>query len=364
MTTPPPRHLIDRLLATVPRYPDWRPAGYDQWKEALGLIAATHRPHADLGCAAQFVWFGAHARRWSRIGPVLLIGHAGTNEVMAVLVGNAAIRWNRAWQHLLRAHDLRYVPEETAAALAAVVEREGMQLVTEVDDADYAYDLARLARLDDPELRRYAEAADHLDRRGAPIVREGRLRDPWVRQHLSIVSDRWAATRPPGRGVPEDVRTERAGLFGLPADRRTDHLRVFTLWAWDRPAAFSLVEPAWDSVWLGVVFKFDRDVKGATAYLRRAVAQRGLGELGSGTLNLAQDAGIDGLRSSKTAWGPATRVQKWRTAAAPTPGLQPWAVHRRQPGQAGTVSTSSAAAISATSTPAAGWRSAGSTASA
>lgn len=304
------------LVAQIAVFPRWSPVDYAQWAELLPALARTLAPHADLGAAAQHVWFGGQARHWSRSGPLVFIRSTSGDEVMVVSLGNPATlgaKPRAAVATLLATANLRYVPDETAALLQPIATELGRPLVTETDDADYVYDLDALATLSRPGLERHAEDAAWLEAHGRPVVREGRLRDPWVRDRLSVIFDMWCATRPRDEPTPDDVLGERAGLFSLPADRSTDHLRVYVLTTDDAPAAFSLTEPAWNGMWLGVVFKYDRRVRGATAYLRREVARRARGELGNGTLNLAQDAGQLQLRASKLGWQPVTRVEKWRT---------------------------------------------------
>lgn len=312
-----PQHLIDQALAGIRRFPEWGPLSFEDWHRARPAVAALHRPLVDLGGAANHIWFD---RRWTRIDNVALLSAGGGREAMAVALGRvkSTVRHQRLWRRFCAERELRWIPPESASALAPVLELSGTSLVPERDDAEYVYSAETLARLAAPELADHADDARWLERHGAPVVREGRLRDPWVRAHLSIVFDRWYGSRPPHLAIDRDVHAERAGLFSLPADRRTDHLRVYCLSAFDGPVAFSLVEPGWHQMWFGVVFKYDRGIRGATAFLRRAVAQRAVGELGpDATLNLAQDAGIAGLRASKTSWQPATMVEKWRAEPRP-----------------------------------------------
>lgn len=307
-----PQHLIARTLADIPRFPAWGPMSFEDWHRGCSVVAALHQPLVDLGGAANHIWSD---RRWTRIDNVVLISAGGGREAMAIALGGvkSTARHQRLWRRFCSGHALRLLPFESATALAPVLELSGISLGPDRDDAEYVYAAESLARLTAPGLDNHAEDARWLARHGAPVVREGRLRDPWVRAHLSIVYDRWYRTRPAHLAIDRDVRTERAGLFSLPADRRTDHLRVYCLTAFDGPTAFSVIEPGWQRMWFGVVFKYDRSIRGSTAFLRQAVAQRAVGELGhDATLNLAQDAGIAGLRMAKTSWQPAAIIEKWR----------------------------------------------------
>ena len=223
---------------------------------------------------------------------------------------------------LLEGHEVRYLTQSTVRAIQPLLLRSGWRAVERRDDADYVYRVDELSELSGKrrkarrEARAFAAGYD-----GLIEVREGRLDEPWTQRFIAEVYLRWLRAKYGSPLLlPAEVRREWRGVLELPADARAASLRLFALTVAGEPVAASVMEPMWNSTWVGTVFKSDRAAfLSATAFLRRHVARVARQELGpDGLISLQQDDGEIGLRRSKLAYGPHHLEPKFALVRQPS----------------------------------------------
>ena len=240
----------------IREFPDTTPFSWRSWMRMHDKLQTSHAPTAETSFLTLWCWYGGSAISLSRLGPYYLVLHG--DKITATLLGGGGFEKSELplFHRILRQCNLRFVPEGTARALEYGLQEDGQcgifQLKPERDQFDYVYELDQLAALYGGRLAKKRKRAQEFSRRSRIEVIMKSLRSPGSHDAIMKVFARWEATK---RHVDYAAAAkERDGVRSWPmSEPGLEEVCCVILLVDGQPAGISVIEPSWNSTWIGVL---------------------------------------------------------------------------------------------------------------
>ena len=293
-------------MSEAPTFPDFQPLRIAD----RPIVVATTRsypPYSDFDFASLFCWNVDSRVEWSLLGEILVVRFAEyrTGSPALSLIGNRDL--DRAVNTLMKYADseglprrLNLVPEIVASGL----DSRRWDIKEEADHHDYILDTDLVAR----SWRKLRQRSNNFWRRHPTcetstsyLAEDRRTRDASL-----VLFDNWLRGRPITQHDKERSAFERALHFAPELD-----LIATGIWSGNRLVSLGILENL-NNGWAIAHFSkadtvFDSD---GYAALNRVVCQN-LISVGVRFLNIEQDLGLPGLRTSKVRLHPVSFLKKF-----------------------------------------------------
>jgi uncharacterized protein len=293
-------------MSEAPMFPNFRPLRISD-RPIVGAITHPYPPYSDFNFASLFCWNFDSRVQWSLLENMFVIRFAEyrTGSLALSLIGNGdsdaavnALMQFAESEGLPRRLDL--VPEIVAAGL----DSRRWDIKEEIDHHDYILDTDLVAR----SWRKLRQRSNNFWRRNPTCeTTTGYLAGDRRTRNASLdLFDHWITNRQNAQYREERSAFERALYFAAELD-----LIATGIWSRDRLVALAILENL-NHGWAMAHFSkadlaFDSD---GYAALNREVC-RTLMLVGVDYLNIEQDLGLPGLRTSKVRLHPVNFLKKF-----------------------------------------------------
>jgi hypothetical protein len=274
------------------------------------------QPYSDFNFVSLWSWNtkGEFEVSWLGDNLVVLFNDYGTNERFFSFLGvddvdAAAARLIELARARGMAEELRLLPEVTALAISW---RSGLTVHRAPEHADYVLSTRLLSDLAGGQFRNKRNEIKRLEREHAPVCREIDLRDPVVQAAIDEIFGRWVVDR--DRAGQQDAINESLAVRRVFSLDRPQDLLGIGCYVKDRMIGFSINERLANGYAMGHHCKAIDEFPGAYPMIIRSTS-RMLAAKGFDKLNIMQDLGLPGLKTSKLRYRPLGFLHKYRLTA-------------------------------------------------
>lgn len=310
-------------MGSISRYPEFVPVD-TQLKDAVDTFTANYPPYSDFSYTNLVAWDVDNSWRISMLNDNLVVKMSDyvTGAVFYSFLGNREVEDTTL--ELLRAADadttalkeLYLVPEIGAAAMGA----SGLVSVVEDPSAhDYIVSLPSIAAARGKKFQIVRQAIGYFESKYGSAAELHALDIGESKTQRDIVAVFMARENlKKAGGHTNNPRNELTAMTRLFEYIDPDTLRTYGLTVRNRLAAFMILETH-NAEWSTAHFcKADTRYRGIfRAFIHRIA--RTMSEEGAVYMNLEQDLGLAGLRTTKRSLNPAAKLKKYtvsRTASA------------------------------------------------